>query len=142
MRVITNSNYIAHTDPIFKTLNLLKLPDLYRLQLYKLYYKMKKQTVPTYFKNILTEVIIPYNTRNSFLKFPIARHEYTRKTCLYQIINYVNYPPSNPLIKLQTDMSDTHSITGFVLYHKNRTLESYSLHCRILDCYVCRVCHQ
>ena len=42
MRVITNSNYIAHTDPIFKTLNLLKLPDLYRLQLYKLYYKMKK----------------------------------------------------------------------------------------------------
>ena len=38
MRVITNSNYIAHTDPIFKTLNLLRLPDLYRLQLYKLYY--------------------------------------------------------------------------------------------------------
>ena len=31
MRVITNSKYIAHTDPIFKTLNLLKLPDLYRL---------------------------------------------------------------------------------------------------------------
>ena len=42
MRVITNSNYIAHTDPIFKTLSLLKLPDLYRLQLYKLYYKIKK----------------------------------------------------------------------------------------------------
>ena len=37
MRVITNSNYIAHIDPIFKTLNLLKLADLYRLQLYKLY---------------------------------------------------------------------------------------------------------
>ena len=26
-RVITNSKYIAHTDPIFKTLNLLKIPD-------------------------------------------------------------------------------------------------------------------
>ena len=26
IRVITNSNYIAHTDPIFKILNLLKLP--------------------------------------------------------------------------------------------------------------------
>ena len=102
MRVITNSYYIAHTDPIFKTLNLLKLPDLYRLQLYKLYYKMKKQTVPTYFRNILTEVIIPYNTRSSFLKCPIARHEYTRKPCLYQVINNVNYPPSNPLNKLRT----------------------------------------
>ena len=69
-------------DPIFKTLNLLKLPDLYRLPLYKLCYKKKqKKTVPTYFRHILTEVIIPYNTRNSFLKFPIARLEYTRKTC-------------------------------------------------------------
>ena len=77
MSMITNSNYIAHTDPIFKTLDLLKLPDLYRLQLYKLYYKMKRQTVPTYFRNILTKVIILYNIRNSFLKFPIARHEYT-----------------------------------------------------------------
>ena len=111
MRVITNSKYIAHTDPIFKTLNLLKLPDLYRLQLYKLYYKIKKQTVPAYFRHILTEVVNPYNTRNTFFKYPIARHEYTRKTSLYQVINYVNYPPSNPLMKLQTDMSDTHSIT-------------------------------
>ena len=42
------------------------------------------------------------------------------------MINYVNNPPSNPLMKLRTDMSDTHSTTGFVLYHKNRTLESYS----------------
>ena len=127
MRVITNSKYIAHTDPIFKTLNLLKLPDLYRLQLYKLYYKIKKQIVPAYFRHILTEVVNPYNTRNTFFKYPIARHEYTRKTCLYQVINYVNYPPSNPLMKLRTDMSDTHSITGFALYHKNQTLESYSL---------------
>ena len=81
---------------------------------------------------------------NSFLKFLIARHVYTRKTSIYQIINYVNYPPSNPLIKLRTDtfMSDTHPITGFVLYHKNRTPKSYSMHCRIVDCYVCRVCHQ
>ena len=94
----------------------------------------------SYFKHILTEVVNPYNTRNTFFKYPIARHEYTRKTCLYQVINYVNYPPSNPLMKLRTDMSDTHSITGFALYHKNRTLESYSLHCRIIDCYVCRVC--
>ena len=60
MRVITNSKYIAHTDPLFKTLNLHKLLDLYRLQLYKLYYKIKKQTVPAYFRHILTEVVNPY----------------------------------------------------------------------------------
>ena len=82
---------------------------------------MKKQTVPIFFRNILTEVIIPYNTRNSFLKLSIARHEYTRKTCLYQIINYVNYPPSNPLMKLRTDMSDTHSITALYVSSKSNT---------------------
>ena len=49
---------------------------------------MKKQTVPTNFRNILTEVIIPNNTRNSFLKFPIARHEYTKKTCLYRNVTW------------------------------------------------------
>ena len=64
MHVITNSKYIAHTDPIFKTLNLLILPDQYRLQLYKLYYKIKKQTVPTDFRHILTEVVNLYNARN------------------------------------------------------------------------------
>ena len=48
MHVITNSKYIAHTDPIFKTLNLLKLPDLYRLQLYKLYYKSTPKPDSTY----------------------------------------------------------------------------------------------
>ena len=70
MRVITNSKYIAHTDPIFKTLNLLKLPDLYRLQLYRQYYKIKKKTVPTYFRHILTEVVNPYNTRNTSINTP------------------------------------------------------------------------
>ena len=70
MLVITNSKYIAHTDPIFKTLNLLKLPDLYRLQLYKLYDKIKKHTVPTNFRQILTEVVNPYNNGILFSNTP------------------------------------------------------------------------
>ena len=35
-----------------------------------LYYKIKKQTVPTYFRHILTEVVHPYNTRNTFFQIP------------------------------------------------------------------------
>ena len=68
--LITNNKYIAHTNPIFKTLNLLKLPDLYRLQRYKLYYKIKKQTVPTYFRYISIEVVNSYNTRDTFFQIP------------------------------------------------------------------------
>ena len=54
MCVITNSNYIAHTDPIFKTLNLFKLLNISFIS------KINKQTVLNYFRHILTEVIIPY----------------------------------------------------------------------------------
>ena len=40
IRTITCSKYNAHNDPLHKTLNILKLPDMYDLQLYKLYYKI------------------------------------------------------------------------------------------------------
>ena len=33
-------------------------------------YKIKKQTVPAYFRHILTEVVKPYNTRNTFFEIP------------------------------------------------------------------------
>ena len=62
IRIITNSYFIAHSEPIYKSLNLLKLPDMYRIQLYKLYYKIKHQTVPTYFKTMLIHMHNPYNT--------------------------------------------------------------------------------
>ena len=31
---------------------------------------MKKQTVPAYFRQILTEVVNPYNTLNTFFNYP------------------------------------------------------------------------
>ena len=42
MRTITNSWYRAHTEPIFKNLNILKVHDLYWLMVLKFYYKLKK----------------------------------------------------------------------------------------------------
>ena len=48
LRTITNSKFNAHIEPICKRLNILKLPDLYNLQLYKLYFKIKKEVVPQY----------------------------------------------------------------------------------------------
>ena len=66
IRIITNSYFIAHSEPIYKSLNLLKLPDM----LYKLYYKIKHQTVPTYFKTVLIHMHNPYNTRHQFIAYP------------------------------------------------------------------------
>ena len=39
LRLISNSNYIAHTEPIYKNLRLLKLTDMFPVAVWKLYYK-------------------------------------------------------------------------------------------------------
>ena len=48
IRTISNSKYNGHTESICKLLSILKLPDLYKLQLYKMYYKIKREVVPQY----------------------------------------------------------------------------------------------
>ena len=41
MSIIRNSNYISHTDPIFKDLKILKIKDLYKINILKLYFQVK-----------------------------------------------------------------------------------------------------
>ena len=46
IRTFTNSRYNSHTEPNCKLLNIIKLPNLYKLDLYKLYYKIENERVP------------------------------------------------------------------------------------------------
>ena len=46
MGVITSNYSKADIDPIFKILQLLKLQDLYKLKILKLYYNMVADNVP------------------------------------------------------------------------------------------------
>ncbi len=48
LRIICISKYNAHTEPLFKSLNLLKVSDILQLQLLKFYYKYKNRTLPYY----------------------------------------------------------------------------------------------
>ena len=65
MRIITRIKYNAHTDPLFKSLNLLKLKDLFELSVFKIYFKFKHNLLPVYVSNMSTESIRnhPYNLR-------------------------------------------------------------------------------
>ena len=40
VRIIYNSEYLAHSELIFKTLQLFKIDDLYKLKLMKFYYNL------------------------------------------------------------------------------------------------------
>ena len=77
MRLITNSKYNAHTEPIFKTLKILQLPDIFKLRCLKLYFKLKHNQLPLYFHQILIDnrAIHQYNTRQRGL---LHHFQYTR----------------------------------------------------------------
>ena len=49
IRIISNSKYNAHTEPIFKALDLFKIKDMLDLNSLKFYYKYLKNNLPAYF---------------------------------------------------------------------------------------------
>ena len=49
LRLISGSNYIAHTEPICKKLFLLKLTDMFPVAVWKFYYEVMNDQLPIYF---------------------------------------------------------------------------------------------
>ena len=68
IRIITVSKYNAHTEPLFKALDLLKLKDMLNLSTLKFYYRYLHDNLPAYFYSfqITTQGSHHhYNTRHS-----------------------------------------------------------------------------
>ena len=49
IRNINNANYRAYSEPIFKSLNLLKISDIYYLSTLNFYSKLINKNLPHYF---------------------------------------------------------------------------------------------
>ena len=65
IRIITQSHYLAHTDPLFSKLKLLKLDDLYKHQLGIYMYKSTKGLLP----DSMSSMVIPiHNVHNHNLR--------------------------------------------------------------------------
>ena len=54
LRIMTNSRYNAHTEPLFKQLHLLKVKDTFEIQCLKFWYKYMNNKLPNYFRNKFT----------------------------------------------------------------------------------------
>ena len=50
---MSNSEYLAHSKPLFKTLKLLKIEVVYKLKLMKFYYNLAYTLLPSYFNYYL-----------------------------------------------------------------------------------------
>ena len=48
--MISCSKYHAHTEPLFKSLNLLKVEDIFKIKILKFYYKYSQKNITALFQ--------------------------------------------------------------------------------------------
>lgn len=135
VRIITNSNFIAHSDPLFKKLNILKIKDLFELNLLKFFYKLKKENIPYYFTNLYTRgrQMHDHNTRhcNNIRQIKYS-HEFRKKSISYELSRLENSTDACILDKIHT-----HSYSGYIIYIKKLFIGNYPENCNLNACYVC-----
>ena len=135
IRTVCNSKYNAHTEPLFKNSNLLKIADIFKTRIIRFYYKYVNGTLPRYFHGIFprNSDIHSHSTR---MNNEIRQH---RNNTTHGGNTFRNFVPTiistlNPCI---TDKIDTHSYNGFSRYLNKFIINLYNPVCLIENCYIC-----
>ena len=97
IRIITRSNYRAHSEPLYKEFGLLNVNDLFHLKLLKFYYKLSYNLLPSYFDSYLEainkELSYTYNLRpcaRPLIRLPRTRLVSSETNVLYQLLTLIN----------------------------------------------------
>ena len=137
IRIVSNANYISHTEPLFKTLGLLKICDIYKLQVLQSYYQYSHNQLPFYLQHLEYRQrvdIHEYDTRNkSMLNINKTNTKLADNSLRNITPNIVNNTPDIIISKIFT-----HSLHGFTSYIKQYFISLYKMECIIDDCYVCK----
>ena len=137
-RILTKSKFNAHSNPILKSLKLLKVPDLYRLQVLKFYYKYVHSELPDFFQSFVLKKrshVHPYSTsKSSDLISNRTKHKFADACLKNQIPVIMNNTADNIISKLYT-----HSFNGYSKYIETKIIECYSTECTLDNCYICSV---
>ena len=113
IRIITHSHYIAHSEPLFKNLKLLKVEDIFCL---KFLHKLAQYELPPYVivdDPHLSKIVTPYNLRAHRLPVPHITHIYAESCLVYQLIKMKNSITINDNLILQKNEEKSHSHSGF-----------------------------
>ena len=135
MRNITNSKYNAHTTPIFKELNLLKLEDIFKIAMLKFHFKYEQNQLPAYFTNMF----LPQNVEHGHdtRQRDQDRPQRPNKSSSDKMIRY--YMPTflETIPESIKEKVETHSIQGFVAYAKYVFINDYIFECADPNCWPC-----
>ena len=135
-RIISSSKYNAHSEPLFKVLDILKIEHLFSQNCLKFVYKFKNSQLPKYFLSLQCvprSSIHDHDTRNaSQIDTVYTRTHMAAKCIRSQLPLVLNDTPEVILNKI-----NTHSIQGFSFFVKQYYLSKYTTQCHEIACYVC-----
>ena len=108
--VLANRPYISHTTPIFKELRILKITDLYHVQLYKLHYKNINNLPPRYFR-IFAQFLNMYGDhnddfRNTYFRLPMNKRIFFVQSTKYQYLKLIRENIQSDLDSRCTDCTN------------------------------------
>ena len=137
VRIITNSKFNAHTDPLFKKLKLLKIQDIFRVSCLTFHYKLEREDLnltPAYFKTLLARNwdIHQYQTRNYTIRTVATNFAKTRESIRHYLPELILSLP-NHLLKMIFDVS----IVTFKYHIKQFFINEYYVVCPERFCKVC-----
>ena len=138
LRIVANQDYIAHSEPICKALNLVKVPDMYTCAVWNFYYKLMNNLLPLYFENYkptLLRIDQLYNVRKPVVHLPKIKYTFAGQLPDNQLIKLLN---KNGSFRISSKIF-THSKKGFSSYVKNIIIETYEVQCNIVNCVSCRI---
>ena len=146
IRAISSAGYNAHTEPLFKLYNVLKVEDIYNYRLLVLYYNLKHKNVPYHIASFLPKTSIArerYPIRKSRFQPPLHAHEYISKTCKYRLPVFLNSINNNSVksdkLKNIIDEIDNITLVKFKSVTKRYMINKYSYYCNIRNCYICQL---
>ena len=138
LRVVKNTWYVAHSEPICKDLRLLKISDMFRFALWKLYFK-RNNKLPPYFKNmkpVLQKICDNYGIRRPNFHLPLIKHDFAEQILSYQLTAMLN---ENGIMRLSSKVF-THYFSGFNYYLKNVIIDRHIINCNVINCLMCESC--
>ncbi len=77
IRIVSNSTYNAHTDPLFKAQNILKVKDIHELHVNNFMYQYHNSHLPTSLSNLFTRNNNRHNHRTRHRNDPYFTHRRT-----------------------------------------------------------------
>ena len=136
LRIISSSKYNAHSEPLFKVIDILKIENLFSKSCLKFLYKFKKGQLPKYFLSfqcVPRSCIHDHDTRSASNIDTIYSRTHMASKCIRsQLPLLINNTPDIILSKM-----GTHSIQGFSFFIKQYHISQYITQCQERGCFVC-----